>query len=236
MSTLARPVAALQAVIIVASFAAAFIFLAGCRGTPSEEPPIHVIRHMYNQTRYDPQEASAFFEDGRTMRPRVAGTVAREEHVLLTVVSGRTEDDSAWLAEAPAEVLAEFGDDKAAMVERGRNRYDIYCSPCHGYTGEGNGMVAQRAQALGAATLVPPSLYDPRLRGLPDGQVFATISNGIRNLPAYRHNIRPADRWAIVRYVRALQLAGSERPALAEADADEEAAVEAAAAGGPENP
>jgi hypothetical protein len=199
------------AFVVIALFVATWLVLGGCRGTTTEDPPIVPIRNMYNQPRYDPHEASVFFQDGRVMRPRVDGTVAREEPVHLPVSTGRTEDDTAWVAEVPPEVVERFGD-KAAMVARGRDRYEIFCTPCHDYTGSGQGLVAQRAAALGAATLVPPTLHDDRLRGIPDGQLFATISNGIRNMPTYRQSIPVADRWAIVTYVRALQLSAHARP------------------------
>ena len=99
------------------------------------------------------------------------------------------------------------------MLSRGKNRYDIYCAPCHSVSGDGKGMVSRRAAALGASGLVAPTFHDDRLRHIPDGQLFATITNGVRNMPAYAHNLPVDDRWAIVEYVRALQL--SQAPAAA---------------------
>jgi len=87
-------------------------------------------------------------------------------------------------------------------VARGRDRYDVFCTPCHGYAGDGDGMVPTR---VGGA-IRPPTLHDDRLRHVPDGQLFATITHGIRNMPMYAHSIPAEDRWAIVSYVRALQL------------------------------
>ncbi len=98
-------------------------------------------------------------------------------------------------------------------MARGKDRYDIYCSVCHSISGDGQGMVSRRAAALGATALMAPSFHDDRLRHIPDGQLYATITNGVRNMPAYAHNLPVDDRWAIVQYVRALQL--SQAPAAA---------------------
>lgn len=179
--------------------------LAGCRGQPHEEPPIHAIRNMYQQPRYNPQSRSQFFADSRTMRPPVPGTVSREMTVELDVATGRELDGDGWVMEVPEQVVDEHGGMRA-MLDRGQERYDIYCSACHGLSGRGDGIVGQRAQSLGAAALKPPTFHDDRLRHIPDGQLYATITNGIRNMPAYGHSIPVEDRWAIVGYVRALQL------------------------------
>ena len=185
-----------------------------CRGQQSKEAPIHPIRNMYQQPRYNVQGASEFFADGRAMRPLPAFAIAQEMEVDLPIATGRTEDDAAWLPEIPNPVRERFGG-LGELVVRGQERYDIYCSPCHDHTGGGRGLVAVRADRLGNAALVPPSLHDERIRQMPDGQVFATISNGIRNMPAYAHHISTDDRWAIVGYVRALQLSqGDPRQAL----------------------
>ena len=221
----------------------------GCRGAPSEEPPIVPIRGMYNQPRYDAQEKSDFFQDGRTMRPPVPGTVAREMPMNGSLESGRTDDATQWLLEVPGEVVRDFHPTldeedyertrtarrqptrawaqlsaeeqtaaRTAMLERGHERFDIYCAPCHGFDGAGRGMIARRAEVLstngsdpGAAQLLPPNLHDASYRALPDGQIYATITNGVRNMPAYAQSIPMADRWAIVSYVRALQLSQASR-------------------------
>jgi mono/diheme cytochrome c family protein len=92
------------------------------------------------------------------------------------------------------------------VLQRGRERYDIYCAPCHGLAGYGDGSVAKRAEALQEGTWTPPTSFHTELiRQRPDGHIFNTISNGIRNMPAYGPQIPVADRWAIVAYVRALQ-------------------------------
>ncbi|MDH3202340.1 MAG: cytochrome c [Myxococcales bacterium] len=176
----------------------------GCVGTESKEPPIVGIRNMYEQPRYDTQEKKPFFADQRSMRPKVEGTVSREMEPTFTWATGRTADE-AYVMEVPARLIAARGGSRA-FVERGRDRYNIYCSPCHSYSGNGKGMVSRRADQLGAAGLVAPTFHDDRLRHVPDGQIYASITNGVRNMPGYAHNIPVDDRWAIVLYVRALQL------------------------------
>ena len=221
-----------------------------CRGGISEDPPVVPIRGMYNQARYDDQDKSPFFADGRVMRPPVEGTVAREMPVNESLLTGRTDDGTQWLLEIPGEVIRDFHPDIAqedydrtsqsprrstrvwgqllpdeqvaarkAMMERGHERYDIYCAPCHGFDAAGRGMVTTRAEELanngtdpGAAQLLPPSLHSANYRALPDGQLFATITHGVRNMPAYSQSIPMEDRWAIVSYVRALQLSQASRP------------------------
>jgi len=176
----------------------------GCIGGESGEPPVVGIRNMYNQPRYDSQERQPFFADQRSMRPGVEGTVSREMERSLTWATGRAADEG-YLLEVPPKLIAASGGN-GAFVKRGRDRYDIYCAPCHSYSGDGKGMVSRRAAQLGAAGLVAPTFHDDRLRHVPDGQIFATITNGVRNMPSYAHNLPVDDRWAIVQYVRALQL------------------------------
>ncbi len=179
--------------------------VAGCIGAESSEPPIVGIRNMYNQPRYDTQERQPFFADQRSMRPGVDGSVPREAEKFIHWATGRDAKDENWLMETP-EGIAKRNGGRAAFVSRGQERYEIYCAPCHSVAGDGKGMVSRRAEALGASGLVAPSFHDDRLRHIPDGQLYATIKNGLRNMPAYAHNIPVDDRWAIVQYVRALQL------------------------------
>jgi len=184
--------------------------LGACRGGTSSDEPIVPIRNMYQQPRYTTQQASAFFSDGRVMRPPVEGTIAQEMEPDLSIQTGRIADNSEWLLEIPNAVV-ERGGGMPGLLARGQERFDIFCAPCHGESADGEGVVAQRAAALGAATLKPPTLHDARLRGIPDGQLYATITNGIRNMPAYGHNVPLDDRWAIVAYVRALQMSQAHR-------------------------
>jgi mono/diheme cytochrome c family protein len=184
----------------------AFATLAtGCVGGESGEPPVVGIRNMYNQPRYDVQERQPFFADQRSMRPQVEGTVSREMETSMVIATGRNANDDAWIMQVHPQYIALKGG-TAALLSRGKDRYDIYCAPCHSVSGDGKGMVSRRAAALGASGLIAPTFHDDRLRHIPDGQLFATITNGVRNMPAYAHNLPVDDRWAIVQYVRALQL------------------------------
>lgn len=172
---------------------AASLLLSGCRGDVSTEPPIHLIRHMQSVPRYDPQKANELFADGRAMRPLVEGTVARgqlrtDEHLYEGRVHGI---DATTL---PMPVTPE-------LLTHGRERFNIFCAPCHDAAGKGNGLVSQHG------FLPPPAdLHQERLRGEPVGDFFRTISNGLRTMPPYAAQIPVADRWAIAAYIRALQL------------------------------
>lgn len=187
--------------------------LAGCQGQTSPEPPIVPIRSMHEQPRYDPQERSHYFADGRTMRPPVPNTVAREMIVEPSIAEGLS-DDGRYVQSIPDAVIVQSGG-MEALLERGRGRYDIYCVPCHGGLGDGQGMVPR---VSGVAAITPPTFHDDRIRHMPDGQMFATISNGVRNMPAYAAQVPVMDRWAIIAYVRALQLAQLDQPARTETD------------------
>jgi mono/diheme cytochrome c family protein len=194
--------------------ALALVALAGCRGQTSREPPIFGIRNMYDQPRYDVQEESAFFNDRRTMRPLVEGVVAHDQEIHPEIAKGRLEDESGYVLEIPKQVVTRNGGMKA-LVERGKDRYQIFCAPCHDSTGSGEGLVKRRAVATGAAAFVPPTFHQDRIRHMPDGQLFATITNGKSNMPPYGPQIRVDDRWAIVAYVRALQVAQPKMAMLA---------------------
>lgn len=147
---------------------------------------------MDDQPRTEAQEASEFFYDGKAMRTPPEGTVARGS--LAHEPSFRTGrlPDGSFLAAGPLR-----GDPEG--IERGRERYGIYCSPCHDPRGTGRGILYQRGN-------VPTrSLHEERIRNAPDGQLFETIANGVGLMPGYRWPIPAADRWAIVAYVRKLQ-------------------------------
>lgn len=181
--------------------ALALLALAGCQGQTSTEPPIVPLRNMHEQPRYDTQERGRYFADGRAMRPHVAHTIAREMEVDPVIDSG-VEDDFSYAQTIPAGVVEDFGG-MAGLLARGESRYGIYCVPCHGGLGDGQGLVPE---VSGVATIRPPTFHDDRIRHMPDGQLYATIRNGLRNMPAYGHTVPVRDRWAIVGYVRALQL------------------------------
>jgi hypothetical protein len=175
------------------------VAVAGCRGETSREAPIVPIRNMFSQQRYNAQAQSAFFADGRTMRKPPAHTFAREMIVDSEVANGEFADGSGYVLTVPSTVIGELGGPNAA-IQRGQDRYDIYCVPCHDAAGTGKGTVIARGM------VAPPSLHEERVRKMPDGQLFASITNGVRNMPAYNYSIPVNDRWAIVSYVRALQL------------------------------
>jgi mono/diheme cytochrome c family protein len=166
--------------------------VSACRGQISEAPPVHIIPDMDWQPRYEPQEASDFFEDGRAMRPLVQGTVARGAAVIDQTGFSTGRLGGQPLQRAPIEV-----DERT--LSRGQQRYNIYCAACHDQTGSGNGLVVQRGYPR------PVDLSGESTRALSDGEVFEVISNGIRNMPAYGHQIAIQDRWAIVSWVRVLQ-------------------------------
>ena len=200
----------MRALLMTLALAMLGIGCIGCIGGESSEPPVVGIRNMYNQPRYDTQERQPFFADQRSMRPQVEGTVSREMEKGYPVATGLRAQSGEYMDIVPKLVVARFGTPEATMA-RGQERYNIFCAPCHSVSGDGKGMVSRRAAALGAAGLIAPSFHDDRLRHIPDGQLFATITNGLRNMPSYAHNLPVDDRWAIVQYVRALQL--SQAPA-----------------------
>jgi len=169
------------------------------RTTKSTEPRYHFVQDMDNQPKVKTQSRLMLFADQRGMRPPVPGTVARGSVIDDPAFElGKTEDGD-WIDAIPVEV-------SMALLERGRQRFDIYCSPCHGLAGYGDGMVAKRADQLQEGTWTPPtSFHTDLVRTRPDGHLFNTISNGIRNMPSYGSQIPVDDRWAIVAYVRALQ-------------------------------
>jgi mono/diheme cytochrome c family protein len=186
---------------------AMLVGLSGCRGQTSAEPPIVPVRNMHEMPRYDPQDRGAYYSDGRAMRAPVAGTVAREMETDPVVDSG-VSDDGAFVLTIPEPVVERQGG-LVALQERGRARFGIYCVPCHGGQGDGQGLVPN---VSGVAGIRPPTFHQDSIRHMPDGQLFATITNGLRNMPAYRAQIPVDDRWAIVSYVRALQLAEISHP------------------------
>lgn len=208
--------------------AALAIGLAACRGQPSEESPIALLRNMHYQQRYNSQAEGHFFSDKRTMRAPPEGTVPRypgganARYVNNTVgrdegfdddrvVLGHEPDSPVYVLTVPDTVVASAGGGEA-LLRRGQQRYDIFCGPCHGRVGDGRGIVWLRSLGGGVPNsyqyVQPTNLHDDRLKHVPDGQLFATITNGIRNMPAYAAQIPVRDRWAIVSYVRALQLSG----------------------------
>jgi mono/diheme cytochrome c family protein len=172
--------------------------IARARVTTSPKTRLHVVPDMDSQPKFKAQARNLLFADLRSMRPDVPGTVARGElDEDDAYYRGKHGDE--WITTIPVPVTG-------ALLARGRQRFDIYCSPCHGLAGYGDGMVAKRAEALQEGTWTPPSSFHTDLvRSRPVGHIFNTITHGIRNMPAYGPQIPVADRWAIVSYVRALQ-------------------------------
>ena len=166
--------------------------LSACSGV-KRSTPVEVFADMDHQQNYQPQEASAFFPDGRASRPPVAGTV---------VWGGLKEDDAYYRGIVEGHYVGRnpLPLDKA-LLKRGRQRFDIYCSPCHDRAGTGRGVVAMRA------SWIATDLTEPRIQEFADGELFHIASNGKRSMPGYRFQIPVHDRWAVVGYVRALQRA-----------------------------
>jgi len=148
---------------------------------------------MQDQPKYIPLRPSDFFADGRSARPLIDGTVARGHLEDDTAYYAAKGPDGKFVAEFPFPVTKE-------VVERGQQRFDIYCTPCHDYLGMGNGRVVRRGFRH------PPSYHIDRLRQEPPGYFYDVITNGFGAMPDYSEQIEPRDRWAIVAYIRALQL------------------------------
>jgi mono/diheme cytochrome c family protein len=179
----------------------ALAFVAGCR------------QDMHNAPRYEPLEASTLFADGSSARQPVEGTVPRgalnADEALFT---GKT--DGVAVKEMPFAITA-------ADLDRGQQRFNIYCTPCHDQSGNGNGMVVQRGYRR------PPSFHIDRLKQADVGYMFDVVSNGFGAMPDYKAQIDVRDRWRIVAYVKALQMA----PGAGGADAKDSAPTPAAAPG-----
>lgn len=187
----------LVVVIIVLSWVPLAVILRA-RNTMSSKPRIHIIQDMDNQQKFKTQARNRLFADRRAMRRPATGTVARGElNGDDAYYRGMVGED--WIETLPIPVTMQ-------LMERGRERFDVFCAPCHGLAGAGDGMVAKRAEELQEGTWTPPASFHSELvRERTDGHLFNTITNGIRNMPAYAPQIPVEDRWAIVAYIRALQ-------------------------------
>lgn len=185
------------------------------RTMKSEKPRIHLVQDMDNQARFKTQQPNPLFADNRASRPVIEGTVARgelraDDHFQLGVVDG------GWAETYPDEIEVDM-----ALLMRGQERFGIFCSMCHGSSGYGDGMVHQRAMELvnnpaignGTQWVQPRSLHEAEVREQSVGQIYNTITNGIRNMAGYEAQIPIRDRWAITAYVKALQRSQHARPA-----------------------
>ncbi len=180
---------------------------------------------MHDQAKYEPYEASELFADGAASRTPVEGTVARGMlHGDGRLYRGM-EADGSFVDEIPLPVTSE-------LVARGRERFEIYCSPCHGRTGDGQGMIVSRGFKQ------PESFHVDRLQQTQDGYFYDVISNGFGQMSSYASQVEPADRWAIVSYVRALQLSRRAPAQMLTADERQRLAAPAVPASGssPESP
>ena len=186
------------------------------RTNRSSSPRISLLHDMGVQPKYREQQTSPIFEDGRAMRPAVAGTVARghldvDDHYFRGFQQKHNDasgkDENVFFTDFPKQVTI-----NEALLQRGQQRFNIYCSACHGVDGRGHGAVNERALELmeegakGMLWVQAASLHDVVVRGRENGNLFNTITNGVRNMPGYANQIPVDDRWAIVAYVRALQL------------------------------
>jgi len=177
---------------LLAVLLAAALALLGCR------------QDMFNQPRVNPLQRSDFFADGRSARPAIPGTIPRgyldDDPRLYT---GRV--DGTLVTTFPFPVTRQ-------VLERGRQRYDIFCTPCHDALGNGNGVVVRRGFRQ------PPSFHIERLRQAPVGHYFDVVSNGLGAMSDYAAQVPVRDRWAIIAYIRALQLSQRASPADVPAD------------------
>ena len=185
------------------------LVFARMRATPSPNRPIHIFGDMDFQPKFKAQAPNPLFADGRAMRPPVEGTVARGESYVDTHLNEGVSAGG-WATTLPSSMSMD-----EATLARGHQRFDIYCSACHGYAGFGDGAVNQRAMELvanangpvnGTQWVAAKSLHDETTRNQPMGQLFNTITHGIRNMAGYGSQITVEDRWAIAAYVKALQL------------------------------
>ncbi|HEB60849.1 MAG TPA: cytochrome c [Phycisphaeraceae bacterium] len=176
------------------------------RAMKSEVPRVHWFQDMDFQPKVKAQAEYDLFADNRGMRPEIPGTVARgdlraDDHFYRGIVTVNGKEQ--WASDFPAQVKL-----NERFLRLGREKFNIYCSVCHGFAGDGDGVIAKRAIRLKAGTWgwVPPtSLHEETVVERENGHIFNTITNGIRTMPAYGAQIEPMERWAIVAYVRALQ-------------------------------
>jgi mono/diheme cytochrome c family protein len=212
---------------IVASTAFAlipFAIAAKARTSKSSEPHIHIFPDMDFQPKYKSDTANDMFPDGRANRGEIVGTIARGS-LNADDLFFRGLENGQWTTSFPTQI-----DITPELLKRGQNRFNIYCTPCHGYDGHGDGMVGQRLKAQGALwqarnlTEAPVNGKGGVAMKMPNGQLFNTISNGYNTMQGYAAQIPVADRWAIVLYVRALQR--SQNALLSDVPADQQGSMQ----------
>lgn len=177
------------------------------RSVSFTKPRIHIIQDMDAQLKFKPQNTNQLYNDGRAMRYDVEGSIARgelmeDEHFYKGV------QGNGWATTFPRQTPVTMD-----LLKRGQERFSIYCLPCHGVAGYGDGIINERGMQLMASPLLgngttwvqPKNMHEEAIREQPVGQTFNSITNGIRNMAAYGPQIPTADRWAIVAYIKALQ-------------------------------
>jgi len=182
------------------------LVVVGCsRNQVSEDPPIHLNPNMDEQPKVKQQSESRFYADGLAMRQPVEGTVAR----------GQLHEDSAFFYTGMTDhnlfVCSSPLGNSPELLKRGEERFGIFCAPCHASTGDGKSIMVEKKMPA------PPSLHEHRLRDSLDGYFYHVITNGYGNMPTYKYQIPPKDRWMIVSHIRALQ---SSHPAVPNSTAE----------------
>lgn len=169
--------------------------IAGKRGSLSRKPPIEVIPDMDRQPKIRPQTVNTFFGNSLSSQLPVAGTVSRGSHYAdVPINTGRVTGQTNFVDINPLEL-------NELVMARGRERYAISCAVCHSPVGDGNGVTKKLGMAIVA------NLHDKRIVQMADGELFHIITNGRNNMGPYGDKVTPEDRWAIIHYLRALQLA-----------------------------
>jgi len=192
-------------ILIGAALGAAIVGIAGFRGGLSRKPPIEVFPDMNRQLKLRPQEPNPFFPNGVSSQLPPSGTIARSEPMQTIngpvypfedapVNTGRVTGTTNFVETNPLPVTDE-------LLQRGHERFDIYCAPCHGRLGDGNGITKK----LGVMPAVA-NLHDQRIVVMTDGEIFNTITHGKSTMAAYGPLMPAQDRWAVIAYLRALQL------------------------------
>jgi mono/diheme cytochrome c family protein len=177
----------------------------GYRGALSTRPPVEIWPDMDHQAKYKPQAESKFFADGRADRPIPAGTVPYGRSSQAADAAYLRADDARYAGkQADGSFVRGFPAGLAVnetFLRRGQDRYQIYCAPCHGALGDGNGITKSYGM------VATPTYHDDRLRTMPEGELYNTVANGKNTMLGYADKLSPDDRWAVVAYVRALQRA-----------------------------
>jgi Cytochrome C oxidase, cbb3-type, subunit III len=184
---------------------AVVVGILGFRGTHFRKPPLYIFPDMEFQLKLRPQKENSFFTNGITSQLHIPGTIARSTPLQsangpvypyedVPINTGHVTGTTNFIETNPMPITAE-------LLKRGQQRFTINCTPCHGATGEGKGIT----QKIGAMAVVA-NLHDKRIVELPDGELFFVITNGRNLMGAYGANVTVQDRWAIIAYLRALQL------------------------------